>query len=96
MELKTNSSSQSLTPATVVAKDGCAKRKFVFGGIVGFVLGAVIFGVAVGVPLSQRSSGDQPVLGPNGSVVEPGTDLYRAIQVLGKYPLVDGYVILII
>ena len=60
-------------------------------GIVAVVVVAVVVGVAVGVPLSKNNNPvSEPIAYPEGSTVVPGSSLYKAIQILNHYPLVDG------
>ncbi len=65
----------------LVGEDVCSstvnRKKKLLGIGIGIVVLAIVLGVAIGVPLSKRST----------------SDLDKAIDILEKNPLIDGYVI---
>ncbi|KAK6166558.1 hypothetical protein SNE40_023215 [Patella caerulea] len=57
--------------------EGCNKNRLLIGGVIGFVVFAIVIGLAVGIPLSKRSTDEE--------------NLARAKRILNEVPLIDGH-----
>ncbi|KAK6166560.1 hypothetical protein SNE40_023217 [Patella caerulea] len=64
-------------PLTFGNTGGCNKNRLLIGGVIGFVVFAIVIGLAVGIPLSKRSTDEE--------------NLARAKRILNEVPLIDGH-----